>query len=129
METEKSKIAAAQKAAHTKKWRRASERAHARARNAKTFTKYLLGKKGYKTLSLDSRKGYEYIGVVGLIAAKRDRKDPDILHLVLFQVKGGSARLSKEELNRLKQAVRNIKVYWNVAEKPGKSVKFRRPLA
>lgn len=129
MGTDKSRMTAAQKAAHTRKWRRASERAHARARNAKTFTRYLLGKKGYKTVSLDSRRGYEYIGVVDLVAVKRDRKNPDILNLVLFQVKGGKARLTKQELNRLKQAVRNVRVDWNAAEKPGKSVKFRRPLA
>ncbi len=128
METDKSKMTAAQKAAHTRKWRRASGRAHARARNAKTFTKYLLGKKGYKTLSLDSRKGYEYVGVVDLVAAKRDRKDPDTLDLVLFQVKGGKARVTKRELHRLKRAVRKVRVEWNVVEKPGRSVKFRRPL-
>lgn len=128
METDNSSMTAAQKAAHTRKWRRASERAHARARNAKTFTKYLLGKKGYKTLSLDSRKGYEYVGVVDLLAVKRNRKDPDRLDLVLFQVKGGKARLTKRELDRLKRAVRKVRVEWNVVEKPGRSVKFRRSL-
>jgi hypothetical protein len=63
METDKSSMTAAQKAAHTRKWRRASERAHARARNAKTFTKYLLGKKGYRapkgTLPFLARNGYD----------------------------------------------------------------------
>lgn len=129
MRTDKSKMTPAQRAAHTRKWRRASERAHARARNAKTFTMYLLGKKGYKILSLDSRRGYEYKGIVDLLAVRRNRKNPDILNLVLLQVKGGNARLTKQELNRLKEAARDIKVDWNVAEKPGKSVKFKRPLA
>jgi hypothetical protein len=46
-----------------------------RAKNAKTFTKYLLAQHGYRVLSLDSRKGFEYMGVVDLVAAKRDKKD------------------------------------------------------
>ncbi len=119
-------MTAGQKAAHTRKWRRAAELAHQSGQNAKTFTKYFLAKNGYKCLSLDSRKGYEYKGVVDLIAVKRDKKNPDILKVVLLQVKGGSARVSKEEIDRLRQAVRRIKVGWNVAEKPSSTVRFRK---
>jgi len=123
---DRSTMTAGQKAAHTRKWRLASERAHRSGQIAKTFTKYFLAKKGYKCVSLDSRKGYEYKGVVDLIAVKRDKKNPDILKVVLFQVKGGSARVSKQEINRLRQAARRIKVSWNIAEKPYRSVKFKR---
>jgi len=115
-----------QKAAFTRKWRRAAQRAHLSGQNAKTFTKYFLAKKGYKSLSLDSRKGYEYKGVVDLIAVKRNKNNPDMLQLVLFQVKGGRARVSEEEIKRLRQAARRIRVGWNIAEKPKRSVKFRK---
>jgi hypothetical protein len=119
-------MTAGQKAAFTRKWRRAAQRAHRSGQNAKTFTKYFLAKKGYKSLSLDSRKGYEYKGVVDLIAVKRDKKNPDILRLILFQVKGGEARVSAGEIHRLQQAARRIRVGWNIAEKPSRSVKFRK---
>lgn len=119
-------MTAGQKAAHTRKWRRASELAHKSGQIAKTFAKYFLAKKGYKCLSLDSRKGFEYKGVVDLIAVKRDKKNPDILRIVLFQVKGGSARVSKDEIKRLRFAARRLVVDWNVAEKPSRSVKFRK---
>lgn len=122
---DKSRMSAGQKAAHTRKWRRASQLAHEHARNAKTFTKYILSKKGYKCLSLDSRSGYEYKGVVDLVAIKRDKKDPDSLTLLLMQVKGGRAKVSKKELDRLQHATHHIKVRWNVAEKPTKTVRFR----
>ncbi|MGB9774574.1 MAG: restriction endonuclease [Bacteroidota bacterium] len=114
----------AQKAAHTRKWRRASQLAHQRAKNAKTFAKYVLAQKGYRVLSFDSRKGYEYVGVVDLLAVKRDRKDPDKLHVILIQVKGGSAKVTLEEIRRLRKAVDKIEVSWNVAEKPFKQVRF-----
>jgi len=112
------------KAAHTRKWRRASERAHQTARNAKTFAKYALTKKGYKCFSLDSQKGYEYVGVVDMIALKRDARDPDALHITLFQVKGGSAKVTVDEIRRLRRAVEKVKVAWNVAEKPRQTVRF-----
>lgn len=126
MKVDRTTMTAGQKAAFTRKWRRAARRAHRSGQNAKTFTKYFLAKKGYKSLSLDSRSGYEYKGVVDLIAVKRDKKDPDILELVLIQVKGGKARVSLQEIDRLRQAARRIKVGWNIAEKPNRSVGFRK---
>jgi hypothetical protein len=47
---------------------------------------------GWKCLSLDSKSGYEYKGVVDTLAVRRDKEDPDKLHAMLLQVKGGSAR-------------------------------------
>lgn len=117
-------LTAAEKAAHTRKWRRASMLAHQRCRNAKTFTKYALVRKGFKVLSLDSRKGYEYTGVVDLIAVRRDKKDPDKLSVMLIQVKGGSAKVSIQEISRLRKAVEKIEVTWNTAEKPKRQVHF-----
>ena len=117
-----------EKAAHTRKWRLASQLAHKKAKNAKTFTKYILFQKGYKCISLDSKKGYEYKGIVDLIAVRRDRKDPDRLNVVLIQVKGGSAKVSRNELKRLRSAVKRVKVSWNTAEKPDKRVRFRRKI-
>jgi hypothetical protein len=48
--------------------------------------------------SLDSRHGFEYKGVVDLVAVKRNNRSPDELTIMLVQVKGGSARVTKEEL-------------------------------
>ncbi|HHT9132560.1 MAG TPA: hypothetical protein ACFYED_08740 [Candidatus Tripitaka californicus] len=122
---DKSKMTPGQKAAHTRKWRRASTLAHARARNAKTFTKYFLQKRGYRCISLDSRKGYEYKGVVDMVAIRRDKKNPDRLQIVLVQVKGGKARVTADELERLRAATKLIKVHWNVAEKPSTTIRLR----
>ena len=80
-------------------------------------------------MSLDTKKGYEYKGVVDLVAVKRDKKDPDILTIVLFQVKGGGARVTLNEIKRLRKAARRIKIQWNVAEKPKSAVEFRNPLS
>ena len=128
METDQTKMSAGKKAAHTRKWRRAAERAHHSGQHAKTFTKHFLAMNGYKCLSLDSRKGYEYKGVVDLIAVKRDKENPDFLSVVLYQVKGGRARVSKQEIERLRQAARRINVGWNCAEKPGRSVQFKKAI-
>lgn len=128
MQLRNDEITAGQKAAHTKKWRLAAERAHASGKNAKAFTRYLLGKRGYHSMSLDSRKGYEYKGVVDLVAVKRDSKNPDVLTIVLLQVKGGGARVTPDEIDRLRTATQRVKVRWNVAEKPKNTVKLRKPL-
>ena len=70
------RLTAAKRAAITRKWRRASTNAHATARNAKLFTKYAVGKAGWKFDSLDSRHGFEYKGVVDLVAVKRLERAP-----------------------------------------------------
>jgi hypothetical protein len=122
---DKSKMTAGQKAAYARKWRRAQVLANYRARNAKTFTKYLLSKRGYKCISLDTRKGYEYKGIIDLVAVKRDKRDPDCLEIIFVQVKGGEARITAEELKRLHAATKSAKIYCAVAEKPAKTVLFR----
>jgi hypothetical protein len=48
---------------------------------------------------------------------------------MLVQVKGGSARITKEELARLRKAVKRVQVTWNVAAKPAKSVQFMKSLS
>lgn len=118
------KMTPGRKAAHTRKWRQASRLAHKRAKDAKTFTKYVLSHQGYKVITLDTRSGYESQGIVDLVAIKREAGDPDKLTLVLLQVKGGCARVSRQEKERLRVAVRRAKVVWNVAEKPGQEVLF-----
>jgi hypothetical protein len=112
-------------AAEKRKWRKAQQRALKKAREAKTFTKYKLSKEGYKCISFDTKKGYEYKGVVDLVAVKRDNKKPDRLRVILVQVKGGSAKIKKYELSRLKSARRNIEIDWLIAEKPKKKVIFK----
>ena len=114
--------------AEKEKWRMAQKQAQKTGRNAKKFTKYRLLKAGYKCIDFDTKKGYEYIGIVDLVAVKRDRKNPDLLTIVLFQVKGRGARITQKEEERLRMAVRRIKVKWNVAQKPSTAVKFQKPL-
>jgi hypothetical protein len=120
------RMTAAQKAAHTRKWRRAAVAAHARARNAKTFARKALTEKSWRCIDLDSRRGYEYKGVVDLVAVKRNNRRPDEFEVLFVQVKGGTARASKAELDRLERAARWVRVEWAVAEKPGKTVRWRR---
>jgi hypothetical protein len=48
---------------------------------------------------------------------------------MLVQVKGGTAGITKEELARLRNAVKRVQVTWNVAAKPAKSVLFRKSLS
>ena len=121
----KLEMTAGQKAAKTRKWRSAALKAHATARNAKTFARYALTKTCWRVVSLDSRSGHEYKGVVDLVAIKRNNRRPDELTVMLVQVKGGSARVSASEVARLRAATERVKVTWNVAEKPGRTVRFR----
>jgi hypothetical protein len=123
------KLTLAERAAITRKWRRANVKAQATAQNAKLFAKYALGKKGWKVASLDTRNGFEYKGVVDLVAIKRNNRSPDELTVMLVQVKGGSARVTKDELSRLRQATKRLQVTWNVAAKPAKSVRFEKSLS
>lgn len=129
MSEDSSVMTPGQKAAHTRKWREAQRRAQQTARNAKTFAKYELTKRGYRCLALDTPKGYEYKGIVDLVAVKRDNRNPDNLRVLLVQVKGGSARVSEQELTRLQDAVKRLEVDWNAVEKPGTTVRFRKPVA
>src|SRR3972149_1611186 len=72
---DKSKMTAGQKAAYTRKWRGAQQKALLTAKNAKTFARYKLSQEGYRCISFDSSKGYEYKGVVDLVAVKRDTRN------------------------------------------------------
>jgi hypothetical protein len=117
-------MTAGEKAAHTRKWRQAAAKAHATARNAKTFARYALTKAGWKVVTLDTRKGYEYKGVVDLVAVRRNNRRPDELTVMLVQVKGGSAQVKREEQNRLRRAVGLVRLVCNVAEKPERTVRF-----
>jgi hypothetical protein len=106
------------------KWQRAQKKAHRTEKNALTFTKYRLSKLGWRYRDFQSKRGYPRTGIIDLVAVKLDKKDPDELKVILFQVKGGSARIKKEEKTRLRKAVKKVKVECNWAEKPGKSVEF-----
>ncbi len=100
------------------------EKAHRTEKNALLFTKYKLGQLGWKYVDFQSKKGFPRTGIVDLIAFRLDRNDPDKLKIVLFQVKGGSARINEEEIKRLEKACKKIEVASNWAEKPEKKVGF-----
>jgi hypothetical protein len=108
----------------TRKWREAARKAHETEKNALTFTKYRLNELGWRYVDFQSRKGYPRTGIIDLVAVKLDRKAPDKLKVILFQVKGGSARINKKQKARLKEAIKKVEVASDWAEKPEKSVMF-----
>ncbi|MCW3994777.1 MAG: hypothetical protein NWE98_01345 [Candidatus Bathyarchaeota archaeon] len=110
------------------KWREAQKKAHKTEKNALTFTKYQLNKKGWKYIDFQSKRGFPRTGIIDLIAVKLDRKDCDKLKIMLFQVKGGSARMNKEQIVRLKNAVKKVEVSYNWSEKPDSTVRFEHPI-
>lgn len=123
------KLTRGKKAALTKRWRRAAVQAHATGRNAKTFAKYALGKAGWRVVSFDARSGYEYKGIVDLVAIKRNNRAPDELTVMLVQVKGGTARVTEPEMVRLQAAAKRVRVRWNVVHKPARRVLFSRAIS
>lgn len=106
------------------KWRYAQKKARRTEKNALTFTKYRLNKLGWRYIDFQSKKGYPRTGIIDLVAVKLDKRDPDKLKVILFQVKGGSARVGDKEKTRLKDAIKKVEISCNWAEKPQKSVKF-----
>lgn len=119
----------AQKAAITRRHRRAVRLAFMRARDAKTFAKYELTKHGYRHVSFESRKGHEYKGIVDIVAIRRAKNNPDHLDVMLVQVKGGSARVTPAEIDRLRKAVKVLQVSWNVVHKPKRTVHFMKTVS
>ncbi len=109
-----------------RKWKQAAKKSHRTGKNAVTFTKVRLNKLGWRYVEFKSRKGYPQKGVIDLVATKLDRKKADKLHLILFQVKGGSARIKNSEKVRLKAAVKKVQVTFNWARKPKNHVIFYR---
>lgn len=118
-----------QKSWHTKKWRSAQQQSLKTARNAKTFARYALTQAGWRVVSFDTRQGYEYKGVADLVAIRRNNRAPDEITVMLVQVKGGKARLALGEIDRLRTAAKRVRLKWNVAEKPGKAVRFRNSIS
>lgn len=104
----------AQKAARTKKLKKAAQNALKTAKWARIMTKYLVthsSKDGVKwqLVEFGGRKGQESKGIVDLIAIRKDHKAPknggfrgDLFEIVLIQVKGGSAAFpSSADVDRL----------------------------
>lgn len=110
------------------KWVNAQKLAHKTEKNALTFTKYNFNKHGWKYVDFQSKKGFPRTGIIDLVAFKLDHTDSDKLKIMLFQVKGGSARITEEEITRLKKAVKKVDIDFNWSEKPEKSVRFGREL-
>jgi hypothetical protein len=107
------------------KWRKAQEIADKTGKNAVTFTKVQLDKHGWKHVEFKSKRGYPRTGIIDLVAFRLDKKDPDKLKMILFQVKGGlQNRVKEEHITRLKEAVKKVEIAINWAEKPEKSVRF-----
>jgi len=114
-----------EKAAHTLKWRSAKMKADRTARIAKTFAKKSLKEKGgFETVSFESNTGHEGTGIVDVVGIRRHKSSRDSLDIVLVQVKGGSARITPKERERLSKATSKVNVTYTVAEKRGSSVKF-----
>jgi hypothetical protein len=112
------------KGSELRKWQTAQKKAHRTGKNALTFTKVRLNKLGWRCVDFRSKRGYPRTDIVDLVAVKLDKKDPDKLKVILFQVKGGSARITEEEKTRLRNAVKKVEADYNWAEKPERSVEF-----
>jgi hypothetical protein len=105
--------------------REAQRKANEACLKAKRCTKKRLTNEGYKCMDFDTKRGYEYKGIVDLIAVKRDKKELDLLTIILFQVKGGERpKVSEEDLARLRKAASHIKIHWNYAKQAGATVEF-----
>jgi hypothetical protein len=105
---------AAIKAAHTLKWKRAIEKAIRTARWAVTMSKVGIrsarSKPPWQFVTFYGPSGGESTGVVDLLAIRKSQRKPghgmkrgDALHIILIQVKGGSAaRPTAEDGRRLR---------------------------
>ena len=102
----------------------AAKNAHKTELNALLFTKYKLGQLGWKYHDFQSKKRYARDGIIDMIAFKLDRKDHDKLKIILFQVKGGSARIDERQIIRLQRACKKVEIAYNCAKKPEKTVMF-----
>ena len=114
----------AEKAWVTRRKRQVQRKAHRTEKEALKFTKVRLNKLGWRCIDFQSRKGYARPGIIDLVAMSLDKKDQDKLKVILFQVKGGSARISEKEKKKLEEAVKKVEIAFNWAEKPEKSVRF-----
>lgn len=85
----------------------AQKKAHRTEKNALTFTKYRLNKLGWRYIDFQSKRGYPRTGIIDLVAVKLDKKDPDKLKIILFQVKGGTARIKEEHKQDWKMQLRS----------------------
>jgi hypothetical protein len=111
------------KAARTREYRRRQKLAHQHDLDAKKWTRYALSDRGWRYLSFESKKKYEPIGIVDLVAVrKRKGSDPDSLEVRLLQVKGYGSRLTQEERKKLEKAVHKVKITTGIAWKPGKGL-------
>ena len=78
------------------------------------------------TSAASALRGYK--GVADLVAVRRNNQKPDEITVMLIQVKGGKARLAAGERDRLRTATKHVRLRWNVATKPGRSVHFERSI-
>jgi hypothetical protein len=101
-----------------------TEKAHERELDALKFTKYKLGKYGWRCADFQSKRRYPRTGIVDMVAIKIDKKDKDRLKIMLLQVKGGSPRVKEKDRIRLGEAIKKVEVAFNCAEKPEKTVLF-----
>jgi hypothetical protein len=107
------------------KWRKAQIKADKTGKIAVRSTKRQLKRLGWKYVEFKSKLGNPRTGIIDLVAFRLDKKDPDKLKMILFQVKGGlQNRVKKEHITRLKEAVKKVEIAINWAEKPEKSVRF-----
>ena len=117
----------ADNASRTREHNRIWKIAHDKEKEAKTFAKKALRENaGYRSISFESKKGREGTGIVDVVGVRRNRANRDTIDVILVQVKGGSARITANDLKRLHDA--KVQVNYTVATKPGRSVVFNPPL-
>lgn len=100
--------------------RAAKRLADKRWHNTLTHSQVKLHKMDYRwKKALLSRKGYEYKGIVDLVAITLNNKRPDELEIMLVQVKSGKGnRIDEKKKERLRIARRKLKITLAGAEIP-----------
>jgi hypothetical protein len=84
-----------------------------------------LKKMGWESVAFQTKKKNPLTGIVDLVAIRRSKRNPNRLQIVFFQVKGGSARLTKKERIRLQRSIKTFEIGYDYAcYKRGKPVEL-----
>ena len=80
----------------------------------------------WECCTFQTKRKHPLRGIVDLVAIRRSKANPDRLQIVLFQVKGGSARFpDKKDRRRLQRAPKILEIGYDYAiYKKGRPIDF-----
>jgi len=107
-------------------WQRAAQRALYTHKVSIRRVKAKLTRMGWQCCTFQTRRKHPLTGIVDLVAIRRNTKNPDRLQVVLFQVKGGSAKSpDHRSRRRLQRAPSILEIGYEYATyKKGRPIKF-----